>query len=75
MKEAIMADDDCEMCGEIDAWWLHLSDYRLMCRAHIASLMEDGRQITWRGARHIYKAARDGTMYVKPGTMTPAHID
>ena len=61
--------------GEADVsdpdWWLPLSSYRAMCRAYIARIASDGVVVTFRGARRIYRAARDGTMYVEPGTLFP----
>ena len=46
-------------------WWLPLSSYRAMCRDHIAYLtMAHGVRVTFRGARRIYKRARDGMVYV-----------
>lgn len=56
-------------------WWLPLSSYREMCRAHIARLVIEHRMtITFRGARRIYRHARSGMIYVKPGSLVPAHL-
>jgi len=60
------------MHGQDPVWWLPLSAYRLMVREHVLRLRAEGRTITFRGLRHIYRAARDGTIYVKPGTFNSA---
>lgn len=54
-------------------WWLPLSIYRDTTRAHVERLQSEGRNLTFRGLRHIYRAARDGVFYVKPETRVPAH--
>lgn len=61
------------MYGRDPDWWLPLSSYRDMTRAHVERLQSEGRDLTFRGLRHIYRAARDGTIYVKPGTLIPVH--
>lgn len=51
------------------AWWLPLAAYRDMCRSMIEHERSRGVSITWREARHIYRVARNGAIYCRPGTL------
>lgn len=51
------------MAGASD-WWLPLSAYRKNARARCERDREAGVRITFRGARRIYRMARDGIMFL-----------
>jgi hypothetical protein len=44
-------------------WWLPLVAFRANARARCEALQRRGVRITFRGARRIYRAARDGVVY------------
>lgn len=44
-------------------WWLPLCAFRANARARCERLKRRGVYITFRGARRIYQAARDGVVY------------
>lgn len=46
-------------------WWLPLKAYRQYTREHCERLRAKGVVITFRGALRIYRAARDGVVYVQ----------
>lgn len=51
-------------------WFLPLSSYRAMARRHCNDLIADGHILTFRGCRRYYRMARDGMIFVRPGTLT-----
>ena len=58
------------MWGEPE-WWLPLSSYQAMARRHCEDMQAAGWKLTFRGARRVYRHARNGMMFLVPGTMTP----
>lgn len=51
----------------ISAWWLPLASFRENARERCHALKRAGVHLTFRGALHIYRQARDGMVYVKAG--------
>jgi len=55
----------------LSVWWLKLKSYRANARAYCEARQRAGVKITFKGARHIYRQARNGVVYANVETLVP----
>lgn len=55
----------------MSSWHIPLCAFQANARGYATHLISMGVYVTFRGALRIYRQARDGTVYVRPGTLEP----